>query len=221
MKIGVPNGTYYRQIWLAIEDGGSGTWLWAVRQGLCYLFIEIIDLPDACGRDADAQWAAQVHVVDLASISQESITGAMDSFGVDDPPDMTTEAGRLELACICRGYGAHAPMWNSTGGPIRNVFESGNENDRAFRRLRKEAREFAEGLFDETIRESELDSRVVNTIGHTAREYMAGGDSFWAPMRRVRDNPDAATPEQSLVLGLYAKCGATLGGTPVPQDLKE
>jgi len=68
------------------------------------------------------------------------------------------------------------------------------------------------------VREAALNDRVVNKLGSTARQFMHG--DLWGRLREIRDDPDA-TEDQKLMLKMYANAGITLGGEPVPKDLKE
>ena len=238
-KIPSENGNYYKRHWLELRDGGSDEWLYICQDagdaehisGWRFFFIELIDMPAACGSDAQNRWACQVDIVDLLEASAETMADALRSCGIDNTcelPNQTTLQGRLELAEMMRDYGAKSPMWCESGGKIK--FDAhGNpddgsydENCPAFRRLRKEAREFVEqNLFDHESCEHILDTKIVNKIGQTAREFAQGTAGLWSSLRRIKAQGDEATPEQKLILGMYAKCEHTLGAGPIPEDIRK
>jgi hypothetical protein len=213
---------YYKQIWLESEDGGSERWVYVCRQGLAYIFIVIDDLPAAMGRDATSLFGAQVSVVDLATIGPETIASALRSCGYEEELDFKSEKDRFIIADMCRSYGAHAPLWNEDGGRvnIENKYGSYDEKHPAFRKLRSDARKFAEeNLFHDEARNELLDTKIVNKIGETAREYMNGNEGHWAALRRIKDQGENATPEQKIILKMYQNVGQTLGAGPVPEDI--
>jgi len=135
------------------------------------------------------------------------------------------ELGHSAVAEMCLCVGSAAPVWNSSGGKLKHDKYGNIEIDNystcpSFRKLRKEARQEAESLLeDEDARNNLLDTKVVNRIGQTAREYANGAEGLWTGLRRIKDDPEA-TEEQKLVLKMYADCEQTLGAGPVPEDLK-
>lgn len=210
---------YYAKKWRVLEDGGSGTWLWVCRAGTSYVFIEIMDLVDAMGHEATSQWCGQVSIVDVAGASSQTLIDAARCCSGDDRsewPGFDSEADRLHWACMLRDYGAKAPMWTGEAGKPR---EYASETSKDFRALRAEARREAEALLDDAHREAMLDSRVVNAIGQTAREYASGTEGLWTALRRIKENPEA-TPAQRLFVSIHGKCGDTLGAGPIPSDLR-
>jgi len=220
-------GTYYAKRWLTLFDGGSDQWLYVACDGLAYVFIDINDLPANCGRDATSRWAASVSVVDLLSVSPETMASAMEGCGCEDELDFKVAEDRLRLAEMLHSVGSKSPMWNQDGGKVTfdnygNCEQDYDENCPAFRRLRKEAREYAEAelLQGDEQRNELLDNKVVNAIGMTAREYGNGGQGLWEGLRRIKAQGDAATPQQQLVLGMYQKAENTLAAGPVPEDLR-
>ena len=215
---------YYRKIWLELFDGGSDQWLWVVRDGLTYIFLEVIDLPAYCGRDATSRWCASVDTVDLATASPDTIATALQCCGYQEELDFRKEGDRLAIAEMLWSYGAKSPMWSDDAGKVTfdsygNCEQDYGDGDPAFRSLRKRAREAAEELFDEDTREHQLDTKIVNAIGQTAREFANATDGLWTALRRIKDDPQA-TSEQKLVLGMYQKAKTTLGAGPVPSDLQ-
>jgi hypothetical protein len=227
--------------WDTLEDGGSCRWLYAKEvSGLIFVFIEIDDLVDSCGGDADHRWAAQVSVVDLIQASPDVIASALRSCGWENDAvfdvkadggwagainfDIRTEQGRLNLAECLHSYGARSPMYSEDAGPVidrgwgpENPYD---DSDPYFVRLRARCRRYAEeNLFDKARREELLDTQIVNRIGQTAREYAQGMEGVWAALARVKEDPESATPEQKLTLRMYQKAGRTLGGDSVPPEL--
>ena len=207
--------TYYKGQWEVWDDGGSGTWLYAKKvDSMTWIFIEIDDMVDSCGRDATELFYAAVKVVDLAQIPTDTMAKASQCCGHDGAVSLE------EMAYSCQAYGAYAPMYSESSGAVTEENRWGNaaEAHPAFRSLRKRAREAAEELFDDEVREAALNDRVVNKLGSTARQFMHG--DLWGRLREIRDDPDA-TEDQKLMLKMYANAGITLGGEPVPKDLKE
>jgi hypothetical protein len=213
---------FYARTWMTLRDGGDGTYLYVKSPApLVYVFIEIIDLVDACGRDATARWCASVDVVDLNSISPETQASALHSCGWEGIEDIEDPADRMRaLAEVCHSHGAKSPMWSGDAGVVneRNRHDSPGEEHRPFRDIRAEARREAELLCREDYREEQLDTRIVNRIGQTAREYANGTEGMWAALRRIQADPNASK-EQRIVLRMYGKAGQTLGAGPVPADL--
>lgn len=216
ISINPEHDRYYRRNWLELEAGGSDSWLYVARDCAVYVFILVCD----CGRDAEQRYCASVDVVDLAAASPETIASALQCCGVDASElDPSTESGRLWLAECLHSDGAKSPMWEDTRGMVRDPSGVLGENYMAFRSLRKEAWEVAKDLLsDADYRDHELDSRIVNAIGQTAREYAGGTASLWDSLRRIQSDPNA-TPEQALILRLYQSAETTLGAGPVPRDL--
>ena len=226
LKIPVNNGRYYKGIWLEIFDGGSGQWLWVVRDGLSYIFLEVIDLVEYMGRDATEVWSASVSVVDLITTPLETVASAIRSAGAEDMElDFKKESDRLAIAEMCYSHGAKAPLWDGFARDIKDIekerFADRSDHDPEFLKLRKEAREFAETLFDEAERNEQLDNKVVNALGQTAREYANGTVALWDSLRRIQALGDDATDAQKLMLKMYAGAERTLGGNMIPEDLKQ
>jgi len=224
LKIEISGGEYYQNIWLTLEDGGSGSWTYVCREGLTYIFIKIMDMVDACGKDiiGDDSIHATVSTVDLFNASPENIGDALRCIGYEDELNMLEERDRLIVAQAMMEYGNHSPLEQFSGRPVteKNLWDGFNEDNPYFRKVRAEARRFAETLFDEETRNELLDTKVVNAIGQTAREFAGGIGSLWNSLRKIRDNPEA-TDEQKLLLGLYQKAERTLGGQKIPEDLRE
>jgi hypothetical protein len=215
------NRNTYARLWTVLADGGSGTYLYAreAAPGV-YVFIEIMDLPDMMGRGATVRWSASVGVVDLNATSPDTLASAIQSCGawVHEIEGGPTP---LMLAEVLHSYGAKSPMWSGEAGRVneRNVYDSPDERHRPFRDIRAEARREAEALLDADHRDEVLDTRIVNKLGQTAREYANGMEGLWSALRRIAADPEA-TPEQALMLKMYGKAGQTLGGDAVPADLR-
>jgi len=221
IKTGSQYDRYFARKWLVLYDGGSDQWLYVAKSGSgsTYVFLEIIDLVAYCGRDATDQWCAEVASVDIDTMPLEQIQGALSYCGVeDDPPDLRTESGCVALAEMLFSYGAKSPLWGDCSG---NPREHASEDSKDFRSLRAEARRQAEAMLDDSNRDHVLDTKIVNGIGQTSREYSQGTAALWDTLRKIRDKGDDATPEQKLVLKMYGKCNTTLGAGPVPSDLRD
>lgn len=215
---------YYGGVWLETDSGGSGTWQWVASRCLVYIFLDIMDLVDVMGSEARWYWSGEVSVVDLSTVSVQTLRSALDSHGscVDDL-DFRKESDRLRIAMMLRSYGARAPMMSEERGEVRRdrsgcIIEA-SESGRDFRALRALLRREGERFFSEEIRERGLD-RVVNAIGQSAREYAGGAEGLWSALRRIRDAGGSATEGQRVVLRMYARAGETIGAGPVPGDLR-
>ena len=216
------NRNTYARHWNILADGGSGTYLYAreAAPGV-WLFIEIHDLPDMMGRNATARWSASVDVVDVFATSPETLASAIQSCGWEGIYDIEGGPTPLMLAEVLHSYGAKSPMWSGEAGRVNehNFYDSPGEEHRPFRDIRAEARREAEALLDAQYRDKVLDSRIVNKLGQTAREYADGTPGLWSALRRIASDPDAS-PSQKLVLKMYGAAGQTLGGDAVPDDLR-
>lgn len=215
------NRNTYARHWTVLADGGSGTYLYAreAASGV-YLFIEIIDLPDCMGRDATVRWCAQVDVVDVFATSPDTLASAVRSCG-DWIYEIEGGPTPLMLAEVLHSYGAKSPMWSGEAGVVneRNFYDSPDERHRPFRDIRAEARREAEALLDADYRDEVLDTKIVNAIGQTAREFANGTAGLWDALRRIAADPNASEGNK-LMLKMYANCGVTLGGDVVPDDLR-
>lgn len=165
---------------------------------LRYHVIELINWEDAVGRDAEGgpTYNMDLSEIDLGAISEETIRQAIDSCGWLDEDDLT----ELAIVEACHGYGCKAPLWN----------EDGNN----FRELMAEAKRQSRELDDPEAHEVAM-QRPVNRLGETASEFMRG--DLWSALRRAKENP---TPDQALVLRMYGACSHTLGGEPIPPDIR-
>jgi len=224
LRIPVKGAKYYCKIWLELYDGGSGQWLYACRDGLAYIFIDIDDMVDSCGSDASFRWAARVCVVDLYRTPLKMLQAALQAYALHRPLSMREESDRLVMAEALFSEGSHAPLWSGEAGRITSpdeYYEPGNENGRSFRGLRKEAREYVEAhLLEAEARDQLIDTKVVNKIGQTAREYAAGTEGLFTALDRIRKAGPNITPEQRLVLQMYGKADHTLGGDAIPERFK-
>jgi hypothetical protein len=213
--------------WEELEDGGSGRWLYVRRVGpLCWVFIGIDDMVDCCGRDTDFYFSAQVSVVDVLNTPQETVNSALSSCGAESwLHDLPKDQRFLAAAQCMFDYGAKAPCWEGSSPTINKEknkdwqWSVPSDSSPTFTRLRAAARRFAEeNLLDEEKRNELLDTRVVNKLGQTARQFAGGTESLWGTLRRIKEDPNASE-EQKLVLRLYQGAGQTLGAGPVPEDI--
>lgn len=224
LKIPTKSGKYYKGLWLELYDGGSGQWLYACCDILTYIFIEVTDLVDACGKDATERWVASVSVVDLIEATPKTMAEAIQYCGYVGEIDFKKSEDRLQLAEMLFSAGAKAPMWEKCGGKVTedNLYDSPGETHPAFRTLRSQAHLYAKAeLFNEDHRNELLDSKVVNKVGQTAREFAAGSEGLWTALRRIKKMGVEATPEQQIILKMYRGAGQTLGAGPVPKDIME
>jgi len=216
----------YHKNWDVLEDGGSGRWVYSrkVSNGV-YLFICIGDMVDACGKEAEYWFHAEVSVVNLNIIGDQGVENALESAGIY-LPDYPESKWDLISAELCHSYGSKGVLWGNSSASIDKTnkdwqWNCPSEGSKVFRGLRASARRFAEAnLVDDTNRDSLLDSTIVNAIGQSARSYMGGTEELWDQLRFIKGDPNA-TAAQKLVLGMYQKCEHTLGAGPIPKDIKE
>jgi hypothetical protein len=175
--------------WITLEDGGSGRWLYAKpldsknpETAVVWAFICIDDMVDACGRDADYYFAASLSVVDLLSINVEAQKSALESCDAQKwIYDLAVEKRWLAVAQCCHDYGSKSPCWEGSSPGINKEknrdwqWNVPSDDSPTFTRLRAAARRFAdENLLDAESRNEFLDTRIVNQIGQTAREFANG-----------------------------------------------
>lgn len=214
---------YYKKDWLVLEDGGSGTWLYAVSSGMTYVFIKIDDMIDACGykeaKQMEGLFCGSVRIVDLLIVNNETIASSLQSVGLDKAIDITKTEDRLEIAMACLTYGACANVWEELRGKVTETYRHNGPDEKhpAFRSLRSDARKEAIKYFNEEVRNDHLNNTVGNAIGSTLSEMMNA--DFYSALRRVKNDPNA-TDNQKLVLKMYQNSDRTLDGKEVPKDIK-
>jgi hypothetical protein len=254
------------QSWTQTESGGSGTWLWVQRIGdllkpedlvdvggelpiismnskstaaPTYLFIEIVDMVDACGRDMLDQLdlSGEVYLVEPSRYSARDLNSAFQSCGWEGIKDVIeefvetsneTQPNRAAIpdigllyADFLRSYGNKSPLYSASGGRIvteKNMHDGVDER-RVYALLRELLVEANQYIADTTVLQATLDTKVVNKMGQTSREFAGGIDSTWDTLRRIQGMGDKATPAQKLVLKMYTNAGQTLGGDKVPLDI--
>ena len=213
--------------WETLQDGGSGTWVYSRKVGpLAWVFLQVMDMVDACGSEADYYFHGDVSVIDLKDLPPDQIGKALRSCSAEDWIfDLPKEKRFLVMAQVCHEY-CRAPLWQGESPAINKEHNKDwqwnvpGDTSPTFLRLRAAARRWAEeSLLDEENRNQLLDSTVVNAIGQSAREYSRGTEGLWSKLREIKGSENA-TPEQKLVLQMYASAGNTLGAGPVPEDLR-
>lgn len=189
---------FYARKWAVLYDGGSGEWRYFARSGNTYVFIRIMDMVDACGRDATYQWDAEVSSVDLDAADADTIQSALECCGQtgEHTPDLATDEGKLTLAICMFDYGAKSPLWSDGAG---KPSEYASDKGKPFLRLRAAARREAERMLDDSERDHVLDTRVVNAVGQTAREFAGGRAGLHAALARIASDPDASVGNKLLL----------------------
>ena len=61
----------------------------------------------------------------------------------------------------------------------RKPREHAGEHSKDFKAIRAAARREAEAMLDDATRDNALDTRIVNKIGQTARQYASGTAGLW------------------------------------------
>jgi len=214
--------------WTTLEDGGSGRWVYAREVApMTWVFLRIDDMVDSCGGEATYYFHCDVGVVDLRQGTESgSLTEAMKSCDADSwMHDLPEENRPLAMAQCLFDHGAWSPLWQEGSPEIDKEadedwkFNVPDEDDPVFSDLLEAGRKWAEeNLLDEGSRDHLLDTKIVNKIGQTAREFAGGTNSLWDTLRRIKDDPNA-TKEQKLLLKMYQNAKQTLGAGPVPPDI--
>jgi hypothetical protein len=176
-----------------------------------FWLIRVIDLREWMGEDEVAEspvyskepYEAQLRWIDLSQISPASAENALECIGAEKfIRELETNQARMEvLADALSEFGEYGPMgvWTSA------------HRDRARAKARKEYWRLME---DEEYLHAQKE-RPVNKIGSTAREYMRG--DVHSALRRA----DPKDPLMRIPLKMYAHATHTLGGEPIPEDIRE
>lgn len=207
--------------WKTLQDGGSYTWLYSKEIDGAWLFIEITDMVDACGRDAQYLYYAELSAVLPDEVGIEDTTRALQSVGFEGlgiDLDLTPAI----LAEVLHEYGCKAPLWSAEAVPLPEDVDAvdwpePDEDSDEFKSLLSDALREAEAAA--TDLETRLDSGTVNKIGQTPREFMSGTEGLWDALRRIQNDPEA-TAEQKIILKMYGACESTLSGSTIPSDIK-
>jgi len=216
--------------WNVLEDGGSGRWIYSKQvEALVWLFLRMDDMVDSCGGDATYYFHCDVGVVDMQQATEcGTLAEALKSCDADSwMHDLPEESRPLAMAQCLFDHGAWSPLWQEGSPEIDKEadedwkFNIPDESDPDFLDLLEAGRKWAEeNALDYGSRTHLLDTKIVNGIGQTAREFAGGTGSLWNTLRRIKSDPNA-TDEQKLVLKMYRNVGNTLGAGPVPQDIIE
>jgi len=214
--------------WTTLEDGDSGRWIYARKVApQVWLFLRMDDMVDACGGDATYYFHCDVGVVDLQQATEcGTLTSALESCDAKSwMHDLPVEKHNLAMAQCLFDHGAWSPLWQDGSPEIEKdddgdwKFDIPDEDDPVFTDLLEAGRKWVEeNLLDEDNRNHLLDTKIVNAIGQTAREFAGGTSSLWDTLRRIQSDPNASD-EQKLVLKMYQNAGQTLGAGPVPLDI--
>ena len=142
----------------------GGSWYRAVGERQ-YQVIELINLKDAMGEDAEVTYSVSLKYVDLDEMSQSNIDSAVGCCSFPDDVELTDE---ILIEALC-AYGRYAPVGSWEGN--------------AYRPLLRQAKREANSLKD-SARFNDAMRRPVNQIGSTALEYMQG-DTHSALIRGI------------------------------------
>jgi hypothetical protein len=127
-----------------------------------FVFVEVTDMDDACGRDNEEKppFVMEVSLVDLSVIDEETLRSALDSCGWEGMEDEDGNLSDLVRAEACFQHGNKAPMHSADGGAFKGLIAEGK---REATLLANSDRELAKRM-----------GRTVNRMGSTAAEYMRG-----------------------------------------------
>lgn len=227
--------TYYRRLWLEVQNDGEDA-VYAARdgsfeegKGMTYVFLRVIDMVAACGREADFRWAGDVSVVELLNIEPETAQSAFRSMGEEyvDYLKVLAETDQetvwFEMACALHMHGARAELLSNSAGKLPYDYDPWALSDmrRSFGECRLELAEFGEEILrDEALRNHLMDTTVVNRIGQTARSAMRGTGALWEHLIGLKNSETPLTPDQEIILKIYGSCEHTLGAGPIPAELR-
>jgi hypothetical protein len=216
--------------WKMLEDGGSNRWIYAREVAHhVWIFIRMDDMVEAMGKEATYWFHCDVGIVDL---NQAMECGTLEeALNFCDAkswmPDLPEESHPLAMAQCLFDSGAWSPLWQDGSPEIDKddnddwQYDAPGDDDPEFVDLLEAGRKWAEeNLLDEESRDHWLDTKIVNRIGQTAREFAGGTNTMWEKLRQIKDDSNA-TPEQKIILKMYSSCCHTLDGTPIPEDIKE
>lgn len=205
-----------RKGWKAAYEDTPGGLYWRRRSeynSLQYLFAEVIDMDDACGRDNEGQpqFVWEAYLVDLSILSPEEMTRAVESgIGVGTLAEIHDKHGKQAyldaIAEACFQYGTRGPL--DSGSCSR--FEWG----------RARAIAAADDAASTEDRLADRLDRTVNRIGSTARDFMSG-DALAGLHRNTEkvQRGEEIGIHSAITLRMYSAAGGrTLGGT-VETDL--
>lgn len=194
---------------VAYEDNPGGLYFRHGEHGLQFVFVEVTDMDDACGRDnaGHPRYAWEARLLDLAQLGSTEISAAMACCGTkhEDLRDWEERWGKQamfdRLAENCRSYRHGAPL--AQGSHQR--FEV------ALARAICEADSITS---DADMLEGNLASPK-NKIGTTGHDLLRGDPM--AGLRRAAEEVASGqrqpTPRESILMRAHATCGGqTLGG---------
>jgi hypothetical protein len=160
-------------------EGYHGMWARKAPDGSWYV-LKWTNMEDACGDDAPYKYDCQVKRLDLRELPDEEVLAALRCCGwklcvqgpdqptyaiVSEMGDVVAEGDLASLAPVllecCVQYGLGAPLESFTG-------------DKHAKRIRAEARRYAEQCMRDDAMLQERMERPVNAIGSTAAEYGRG-----------------------------------------------
>jgi len=196
------------------EDSPGGVYMRHLDT-LRYLFAEVTDMDDACGRDNEGhdRFIWETSLVDLIEVPPVELGQAIRSGigwkGIQEMQDRAKsreEGIQLRMALMaeaCHSYGIKAPL---DQGSV-----DGDRFDWARSRGMKagDAAVATEEALDERL------DRTVNKIGSTARDFLRGDGE--AGLRRsaveIAEGKREPTMEEQVLMKMYSVCkGQTLGG---------
>lgn len=142
-----------------------GMWAKKAKDGSWYV-LRWTNLVDAGGAEfADTPYECAVKVIDLADISQETLSVAINSCGIH-LTDLDPKLHELVKIEACIQYGLGAPLETFTGNkhPLR---------------IRAQARKYAEQCMADAELLNDRLNRPVNALGTSAKNYGNGKILAW------------------------------------------
>ena len=196
------------------EDSPGGVYMRHLDT-LRYLFAEVTDMDDACGRDniGHDRFIWETCLVDLVEIPPvelgQAIRSGIGFEGIQEMQDRAEsreEGIRLRMALMaeaCHSYGIKAPL------------DQGSVDGDHFDWARSRAMRAGDAAVETERTLNKRLNRVVNKIGSTGRDVLRG--DLMAGLRRsakeIAEGKREPTQEEQIMMKMHSVCkGQTLGG---------
>lgn len=176
----------------------GGKWYRKVAPGQ-YHILELTNMKEACGADADSTYCVDLSEIDLCYVSPKTLRSAVDCCGDKEDPEKLDELVKVEML---HSYGSSGQLGQWCGN--------------AYKPLMQEAREMSRELNDPEAHEKAM-NRTCNRLGSTVRETMVG--DFNSAMVRGMRAGDVSAGIMAKMHGIPQETIEALKGTasePIP-----
>ena len=148
------------------------SWARKLRDGV-WILLRFENMQDCCGDDAPYQYSCDVLQIDLNTLPDSVLQGALDCCD-GDLDEIASEDHELVKVEHCLSYGCYAPLDTVTG-------------DSYPERVRASARRIADTYFVDQHALNMRLNRPVNALGSTAREF--GQGDIMVGLKRMHEPP--------------------------------